>query len=118
MGYTIACGIARVAHWDACLICLSDMPLICTDTYKTLLAALLKDNIVIPTYAAKKGNPVGFGRNFFPQLTQIGADTGGREVIRKHRSSCLQIAVDDAAILQDIDTRADLDRISNLSRRT
>jgi len=111
MGHTLTFGISQIKDWDACLVCLGDMPFISTSTYQQLLAVLRSDNIVIPEYQGKAGNPVGFGKNFFDELLGISGDGGGREIIQANRQQGLRVSVSDGAILEDIDTRADLQRL-------
>jgi molybdenum cofactor cytidylyltransferase len=111
MGHTLAFGISQIKDWDACLVCLGDMPFIRTSTYQQLLAAMHADNIVIPEYASKPGNPVGFGRIFFEKLARLSGDSGGREIIQADSQQVLRVSVNDGAILEDIDTRADLERL-------
>jgi len=111
MGQTLSFGISQIRDWDACLVCLGDMPFIRTSTYQQLLAVLQADNIVIPEYQGKTGNPVGFGKYFFEELLHLSGDTGGREIIQAYPQQVLRISVSDGAILEDIDTRADLQRL-------
>ena len=111
MGQTLAFGISQITDWDACLVCLGDMPFIRTSTYQQLLSVLQTDNIVIPEYQGKAGNPVGFGKKFFETLLRLSGDTGGREIIQAHPQQVRRVSVSDGAILEDIDTRADLQRL-------
>lgn len=111
MGHTLAFGISQIDDWDACLVCLADMPFIRTSTYQQLLAVLQIDNIVIPEYQGKTGNPVGFGKNYFENLLGLSGDAGGREIIQAASQQVIRVAVNDGAVLEDIDTRADLQRL-------
>lgn len=109
MGHSLACGIrALPAHWDACLVCLADMPFLKAATLQQLQAAATPHRIVIPEYNQQRGHPVCFGRDFFAELAQSHGDTGGRDVIKRHADKVEPVAVDDAGILQDIDTPEDL----------
>src|SRR5690606_29843509 len=66
MGHTLACGVRHMPeHWDGVLVCLADMPFVETSTYVTLLDALKPEVIVVPEYQGKRGNPVGFGGEWF-----------------------------------------------------
>lgn len=116
MGATLAYGISLVESWDSCLVCLADMPFIKPDTYGNIADALRADRIVIPEYGGKPGNPVGFGRQFFPELMTLQGDSGGRAVVQLHPEALQRLAIDDAAILHDIDTPADLARLQELNR--
>ncbi len=113
MGATLAFGISLVQHWDACLICLADMPFVEQRTYFSLAENLSTDNIVIPTYRSHPGNPVGFGSEFFSELQLLSGDSGGRPVVMQHPASVIKQEVDDAAILWDIDTPDDLARFQS-----
>lgn len=116
MGHTLAFGVSQLLSlqgeeaWDGCLVCLGDMPFISPITYQQLLAELQVDNIVVPEARGRSANPVGFGRDFFPDLSRITGDGGGRELIRRSTSQVVRIPVSDTAVLQDVDTPEDLRR--------
>lgn len=116
MGATLAYGVRKAAelHWDGCLVCLADMPFIRPDTYRAVRQALREDNIVVPSYRDREGNPAGFGRFFFPQLSSLHGDRGGRAVLQRNRQTVVALPVDDPAILYDIDTPDDLARYDSL----
>lgn len=109
MGHSLACGIrALPGHWDACLVCLADMPFVKASTLQQILTRAAPDRIVIPQHQQQSGHPICFGRDFFSELAKSHGDTGGREVIKRHPDNIEVIAVNDAGILQDIDTPEDL----------
>ena len=110
MGHTLAAGMRALPAWDACLICLGDMPFIRTDTYARLLQSLRREKITMPTLDGVRGNPVGFGSQWFAALRESRGDAGARDVVRSNPDSIDSIAVADPAILQDIDTPEDLAR--------
>ena len=86
------------------------MPFIQTTTYQTLAALLTSENIVVPIFEGKKGNPVGFGKRFFNDLMLLNGDIGGRELLRRYSDVTQHVKVEDPAILYDIDTPADLEK--------
>lgn len=109
MGHTLACGIrALPADWDACIICLSDMPFVSPATFTQLTATATPDNIIVPGYQGKRGHPVCFGRTFFPLLAACNGDIGARDLIKRHEDRIIELASNDPGILRDIDTPADL----------
>jgi len=110
MGASLAFGIRQLPDWSACLVCLADMPFIKTHTYRLLAGRLCAANIVCPNYQDRNGNPVGFGRDFFDQLSAISGDNGAKSIISANSPSVTAVAVDDAGILNDIDTPDDLSR--------
>lgn len=110
MGHTLAAGMQALPEWDACLVCLGDMPFIATSTYARLLQALHRDRITLPVFDGRRGNPVGFGANWFAALRQCTGDAGAREVVRANPQAIDSCTVEDPAVLKDIDTPQDLQR--------
>ena len=111
MGASLAFAIRQQSGWDACLVCLADMPLIATDSYRRLREHLTPDNIVLPRYQGRNGNPAGFGQKYFPELARLQGDRGGRVVLENHPDAIQTLALNDPAILLDIDTPEDLQRL-------
>jgi len=110
MGHTLTAGMRALPAWASCLVCLGDMPFIRSATYTHLLSALREERITIPTYAGTRGNPVGFGSRWFETLRHCTGDAGARDLVRGHPGSIDCVAVEDPAILKDIDTPEDLAR--------
>ena len=115
MGASLSHGIKLSQKSNACLVCLADMPFIQTSTYLEIASKLTKNNIVVPVYKGKQGNPVGFGERFFRELASLSGDKGGRTLIEKYSDSTSYIDVDDPTILYDIDTPEDLEKYINLT---
>lgn len=111
MGHTLAYGMTRIPDWNACLVCLGDMPFIKTETYQVLLGALRSDAITVPQHEGKSGNPAGFGSAFYSVLRNVQGDTGGRAVLQANRANIRLVPVSDPAIFQDVDTPEDLARL-------
>lgn len=66
--------------------------------------------IVAPRWRDRPGAPVLFARRWFPALTTLCGDTGGRAVMRAHPDAVAWIEVDDPRVLEDVDTVEDLAR--------
>ena len=115
MGASLSHGIKLSQKSNACLVCLADMPFIQTSTYREIASKLTKNNIVVPVYKGKQGNPVGFGERFFRELASLSGDKGGRTLIDKYSDSTSYINVDDPTILYDIDTPEDLEKYIHLT---
>lgn len=115
MGASLAYGIRQLIlpgsiHWDGCLICLADMPFIRPESYTLIAESIKKDQIVVPYFQGKAGNPAAFGRDYFDRLSSLQGDHGGRMVVRENPASVYTLELDDPAILHDIDTPEDLTR--------
>ena len=111
MGHSLAAGAERLlaeSRADAVAIFLADMPLIRQDSLETLLAHSSANNIVLPSHQGKRGHPVLFGRDFWPQLVMLAGDAGAKVVLQHNAEALHIIELDDPGVLQDIDTPADL----------
>lgn len=108
MGYSLAAGLSVARDWDAALVALADMPWVTAESYTAIRQQLGPDNLVVPQYKGKRGNPVGIGRQYFDRLSKAQGDQGARALFRDDSVNLKTLAVDDPGILQDIDTPQDL----------
>ena len=91
------------------MIGLGDMPLLPS----TLLDSLIHThigreghacNITIPAFEGQRGNPVLWGKTFFPELITLAGDRGGRQLLNDHKAAQHLIACDHSSVLRDVDT--------------
>ncbi len=59
---------------------------------------------MVPSYQARRGHPVIFGRAVFEELLAVPDDQGARAVVRSDPSRVAVVPVDDPAVTEDIDT--------------
>lgn len=118
IGASISAGVAAVAEdggVDAVVVCLGDMPLVRAATVDALIAAFADARgaaACVPVCRGRRGNPVLFGRRFFPELIALGGDRGARFLLQKHAQWVHEVAVDDAGVLVDADTPAEVKKIT------
>ena len=113
MGHSLAAGAERLlaeSRADAVAIFLADMPSIRRHSLEALMACAAPDRIVLPSHQGKRGHPVLFGRDFWPQLATLGGDAGARAVLQHNAEALHIVELNDPGVLQDIDTPADLAR--------
>lgn len=118
MGSSIACGMAALPTGLAgVFVCLGDMPFISADTYRRLAdayrAAPARD-IVAPSHAGIRGQPVLFGARHFPALLALSGDRGARDLIARAGEALMLVATTDRGVVTDIDTVQDLDNARGL----
>jgi molybdenum cofactor cytidylyltransferase len=105
-------GIAALSSQiDAALICLGDMPLLDPALLNQLLGAYdpaQGREIIIPTFEGQRGNPVLWGKRFFPELLNLDGDIGARQILHLHPDAIAEIQVETDAVLLDFDTPAAL----------
>lgn len=94
---------------DGFVIALADMPYILSATISEVATRLSSGaSIVIPTYQDQRGHPVGFSLKFRRELETLKGDEGARSIIKRNLADVSFFASEDAGILVDIDTPADL----------
>ena len=105
MGATLAQGVAACSDWLGLLVVLGDMAWVQPGTLAMIARALDDARIVQPHYRGRPGQPVGFGRNFFPELELLRGDRGGRSLLVRHGAALCEVPVDDPGIHRDLDRR-------------
>lgn len=111
-------GLSAVApQMDAALIALGDQPFVRSETIGRLFERYRRSaaEIVIPVHERRRGNPVVLDRTVFPEAMALEGDTGCRAIFGKHGNGIVELSVDDAGILLDIDSREDYERARELN---
>lgn len=107
MAASLAHAVGHAGEAGGWVVALGDMPHVRPSTIQSLKTALEQGaGIAAPMYRGQRGNPVGFSRQYLPQLLALEGDQGARGIL-KH-SPVTELDVDDSGILQDVDTPADL----------
>ncbi len=88
------------------VILLGDQPLMTASIIDSLIAtrATSGKSIIVPLYHGKRGNPVLFAADLFPELMAVTGDEGGRSVIMRHPQDVATVEVSEATASSDIDT--------------
>ena len=105
---SLRAGIAAVPPGaGAALVCLGDMPLVTGGMMQQVIAAYDPGEgrgIVAPTCLGKIGNPVLWGRRFFPDIAGLTGDMGARPLLERHQEHVALVELGDDAVLRDFDT--------------
>ncbi len=98
---------------DAAMFLLGDQPLVTPEIINHLIDAFKRGSapIAIPFCNGKRGNPVIISRALFPELLSITSDTGARVLFQKHDKTILKVKINNAAILTDVDTNEDYEKL-------
>ncbi len=109
---SLRAGLAAVpADARAAIVCLGDMPLVTARTVERLVAAYDPDEgrrIVAPTHRGELGNPVLWDRSLFAEMMALTGDRGARALLERHSEHVATVAMDDDAVLRDVDTAEQL----------
>ena len=94
---------------EAVLVTLVDVPLVRSDTIRAVLHTWRVSGapIVRPARGAAHGHPVIFDRRLFDELRADDPQMGAKAVIRAHAHEIVEVAVEDAGALVDVDTSDD-----------
>ena len=107
MGESLTTAIEHTKGAEGWLIGLGDMPHVRPDTMRALAATIERGaRIAAPVYEGRRGNPVAFSSFHLPLLLALEGDQGARAILKSHAVS--ELVVDDAGVVRDIDTPADL----------
>lgn len=114
MGRSLAVGVAACPPCDGVMIALGDMPFLRPATIEALARAFAQapeDAVVAPIFEGKRGHPVVFPAIHLDALRKLDGDAGARSIIAENGATLHLAPVDDAGVLQDIDTRDDIDSL-------
>lgn len=113
-GTSIAAGIHHLettseylGQCEAALFLLADQPGVETTTIDAVIDAWRTGGkIVMAEYRDHPGHPVLFDRQFWPDLSKLAGDQGGRLIIRDNQDAVVHVPIDTDSPM-DVDTEAD-----------
>ena len=102
-------GVAQ-AQGDAILVMPGDMPFVSPETVRAVIAAYeRKPSIVSPRYRGKRGHPVALPAHLRDEIRAADPRATLHDVIRGHADIRIDVDVDDAGVIRDVDRPEDLD---------
>lgn len=105
--HSLRLGLASLPPESAAAaVLLVDHPLVLPDTVAALVAGFAASGrpIVVPSYRGQRGHPVIFSRRVWEELARAPLAAGARAVVASDPSRVLEVAVEDAGVVADIDT--------------
>jgi CTP:molybdopterin cytidylyltransferase MocA len=99
---------------DAWLLSPADHPTLAPSVIRHLLRARRDHpqfSIFLPTHAGRRGHPTLVGWSHVPAIRSQPVDQGLNSYFRSHRAETLEIPVQSAEILRDLDTPEDYERL-------
>ncbi len=92
---------------DAVVVLLGDMPRVSSALVARLAAAYdpaAGRHIVVPVLDGRRGNPVLWGKRYFPELMRVTGDQGGRAVLSGAPEAVAEVAAESDDVHLDLDT--------------
>lgn len=109
MGHSLAAGVRATADAAGWIVALADMPFIASASHQAVAACLQAGaSLAASQHQGRRGHPVGFSREWFPQLAAMTGDQGGKAILDQHRRNLVLCPVDDPGVIWDIDRKEDL----------
>jgi molybdenum cofactor cytidylyltransferase len=105
---SIRASIRSATHHpiEALLVWPVDLPHVSLDTVRSLIDGFRHSGhpIVVPEFSGRRGHPVLFARTVFRELLDAPDSEGARAVVRADPQRVLQVAVQDSAVLDRLNT--------------
>ena len=109
MGHSIAAGVAARPDASGWLVLPGDMPMVQPATLQAVARELEHHPVVFAQHKGRRGHPVGFAAELYSELAVLSGDEGARRLVARYPAYGLE--VEDAGVLVDVDTEADLERV-------
>lgn len=99
-------------HIAAVLVVLADQPMVETGTITQLLEAYWqqKGDLIAPSFAGQRGNPVLIDRTYFAELLDLPPGAAPRHLLRRHEADLHLVSVDSDSVLRDLDHPGEYER--------
>ena len=122
MGSSLRAGLRALAgaqRVSAVVVALADQPLVGPDAVARLIAAYRAGaSVAVAAYDGQPRNPVLLAREHWPEVVSMAmGDTGARAFLRARADLVTLVECGDTGSPDDIDTAADLARITGRGRR-
>lgn len=109
MGHSLAAAVRATAGASGWVVALADMPFIASCSHHAVASCLSAGASLAATqYQGRRGHPVGFSGEWYPELVAMTGDQGGRAILEKHRQELVLCPVEDSGVVWDIDRPTDL----------
>jgi molybdenum cofactor cytidylyltransferase len=116
MGDTIAAAARATATAPGWLVLPADLPLVLPATLRRLADLLMQQQgaprVLVPVFDGQRGHPVAFPAAAGPALQNLKGNQGAAPVVKAY--GAIEVDVDDAGCIRDIDTLDDLVRAEQL----
>ncbi len=114
---TIQEGIAALAgalEGEILLISPADLPHLQAGTVAELLQKMIETGapLALPTWHGKRGHPLAIAPRLVPEIDNLDPKIGLKQLRDRHEKDLLEIEVEDAGVVQDIDTPEDYERLN------
>lgn len=114
-------GLAALGETDEILLVSpADLPVLRSETVAALVQRMEETGapLAVPVYRGKRGHPLAIAPALIPEIETLDPDVGLKQLRDRHEDRLLEVEVEDAGVVLDVDTPEDYEKISNASART
>ena len=103
---------------DGALILLGDMPAVESSALARFAGGLHRPRRHLRAGASdgRRGNPILWGSRYFAEMMQLTGDAGAKQLLAQHAERVTEVTVGSDSIFADVDTPADLARLTRDAR--
>lgn len=112
---SLQAGMAALPiHTQAMLVCLGDQPQMQVQVIEQVILAYqaYQAKLVVPSYQMHRGHPWLIDRSLWAELSTLDPATTMREFLNTHADEIHYVTLDQASILQDLDTPDDYQKFA------
>jgi molybdenum cofactor cytidylyltransferase len=106
-------GAAELARQGTTLLVApADLPNLRAETVTELLRRMRDSGapLALPVFQGQRGHPLAIAPALIPEIDQLDLDVGLKQLRDRHLAELLEVAVEDAGVVQDVDTPEDYAR--------
>jgi molybdenum cofactor cytidylyltransferase len=70
-------------------------------------------SIAEPVFHGKRGHPLAIAPRLIPEIETLDLDVGLRQLRNRHEAELLEVPVEDAGVVQDVDTPEEYERLQS-----
>jgi molybdenum cofactor cytidylyltransferase len=107
-------GAAELARRGATLLVSpADLPNLQVETVIELLRRMRESGAPLaePVFQGQRGHPLGVAPRLIPEIETLDLNIGLRQLRDRHEAELLEVPVEDAGVVQDVDTPEDYEQI-------
>ena len=75
------------------------------DIYNQIIGSKKNNEIVVPTFKGKQGNPVLFSISMKDKIMNIQGDVGAKKIIESNKNKILNLEINNQSITKDFNTQ-------------
>ena len=105
MASSIKVGLSNLSvNTESFFICLGDMPEVKCNIYDKLIKNKKNNEIVVPNYNGKQGNPVLFSISMKKEIMHLVGDIGAKKILNDKKRKLLNLETYDQCVTKDFNT--------------